>query len=595
MIIILALLLFITLPDFYLRVSVTCFLLYRFFDKPRLIYKKYVFIFLTAIFFFAYIISPYWAVFQNPSYRILSLALLSVLGLVWSYLCSNNIRLPKLSGKPFWLLGLAVILILINYKPLNADIAWRGDEDFHINLTMDLFSNLTQGSSFSISQVFRYPYFSKWASLFFAAPSLYTDVKLYRAVPFLSVLFLAFFLYQKFEEKLHKPILSLLFSLGVVSIPLVYFYTSLLYLEMPIVLLMTVCIFDLKSILYLEHEKLLNRPSWYCLLLISFLKETAIIFLLLILCLRVIHQIKMNIRSSKLIKILLSEITLYLLVLSPCAVYLFFRQYSPIYRAFGGQFNKLLDISNYWIVLSSLFHQLGSLLISAILGFYLIYKKNEIGKAGALAVLFLGIILFFMTDNFLSIGFSRWNLFVLPIVIYTSYYFLTSITKTFQIISIVLVFIANLLFCPILADGTRLPNWGSPRMDTAEYTYPYEQAVKWLSIDRITNSLLLFGQNYPYYGLRFYLSKYDFHPEILQYEIGYYSKFSKEVELSIFNNFFQDYASGKLNNKLMQADTMLYHSMNNLNLNPDGIYGGKFKILKRISNSLHSLYIFRRI
>jgi hypothetical protein len=490
---------------------------------------------------------------------------------------------------------LGFLIYFINYRPLNADIPWRGDESFHILLTMDLFSQIKNGSGFLIEDLLRYPYVQKWLSLLFASPNLYTDIKLLRIIPFVSVLFIAIYLFYKFEEKLKKPILSLLFALSMVTAPLVYFYTSLLYLEMPIVFLMIVCIFDIKSILNLPYKEMLHRPQWYCLLLISFLKETAIIFLILIALLRFIYQIKINIKSSQLGKIIFSEIILYFLLLSPMMIYLFFRNHFSILNPYASQIDNILDINYYLIIIKSLFSQLGILFVTGISGCFYLYAKKQQDILIILSMMFVGIIFFFMINS-PYIGYSRWNLFILPIIIYSSFIFITSLNKIFRIVVLVFLLASNVFLSPFLVDGTRLPNWGAPQADIAEYCYPYGRAVKFLSDNKSTKYLLLFGQYFPYNGLEFYLNKYNFHPEIIRYDLDRSTRFDADTERLLLKNFFINTLPQKESKKeILQIDTIIYHSVNNINLSTNEIYGNNFKISAKISNPFHSLYVFQKI
>ena len=42
---------------------------------------------------------------------------------------------------------------------------------------------------------------------------------------------------------------------------------------------------------------------------------------------------------------------------------------------------------------------------------------------------------------------------------------------------------------------------------------------------------------------------------------------------------------------MLKADAIIYHSVNNINLNSDVLYGGEFRILKKISNGANTLYV----
>jgi len=666
-------LLFILFPVFWVRIGVVWLIILLFVNRSIRIDKKYSFLFQLIVFSFGFIFSPYWNALDSVFHKVVLLSLLFIFGLWWSYFSSEEIQLEKVNIKKRYLIILGLLIYLVNYLPLKTDIAWRGDEDFHINLILELTAHLKKMFEFyathismdsskigilivvvvilllfvyktirlnkrkfklskflpfvyilipttalllyppsdissshidilSIRNVLRYPYIEKWLNILFTFPDSYGDIGLYRVIPFLSTILISWFLFCKLKNKIQNDLLALIFSFATATVPLIYFYSSILYLEMPIIFLMIVCIFDLNFLISSDPKRLIRRYSWYLLLLLSFLKEAALIFLLVIVIVRLIYQYKKYYSSSHKFIILLSEIRVGVMILSPIIIYLTFRSLFSDVRPYGGQVKNIFEINYYRVIIQSILDQIGFLFILSVLGFLLLIYRKKYLFAAVISALIICYLWFFLADGSDYIGYSRWNLYLLPMILYTSVFLITSLkNKYILVLSIILLF-SNLYLSPIKIDGVRLGNWGSPKIDMAEYTYPYNKAMNVISIDKKTQKVLLLGQYYPYNGLNYYQNKYNinldileypFHQESVNYSFGN-ARFDKQTEVDLLKHFFTDFKERRLpGSNIYEVDTILYHSVNNINLNNKDTYGGKFVITDRVSNSLNSLYILK--
>ncbi len=448
-----------------------------------------------------------------------------------------------------------------------------------------------QRNIFLISDVLRYPYIHKWVSFFFLIPNFY-DIDQYRIVPFLSLIGIASFLYNDFYKKLHSKLLAFLFSLAFSTVPLLLYYSSILYLEMPIVFLMIVCVWNIEILIKEDFDILRQHYIWYVVLLMSFLKETTIIFLLSIVFLRGCYQVYVVYKIRKIWRSLVfSELRLVFTVLCPVIVYIFFRRTFAPYIDSSPKFylDKIFSFSNYVYVLQSLITQAGLLPIIGTLG--LIYlSKKDIFTTRVIVIIFVSILFFYLGYLYrgytLTVGYSRWNLFLLPMILFWAAVSVNYIVKRKNIYGILLllvIFAFNLRLFPFKSDGTRLPNWGAPRMDSGEYSYPYAETIRFLSTEKSVKTLLILGSYSQYLGLRFYLEKYDFHPTIREYYFGL-NRFDQTTERQKLDQFF--------NALPFSADAILYHSVNNIDLNMNDVYGEKYIIITKVQNSLHSIFIF---
>jgi hypothetical protein len=255
-----------------------------------------------------------------------------------------------------------------------------------------------------------------------------------------------------------------------------------------------------------------------------------------------------------------------------------------------------LNLPNYLIFIYALFKQTGALLLAAVGGVFIIIRKDRI-ITYTLGLLFLGTSLFFIADG-IHIGFARWNLFLLPVMFFTAFHFIVSLRKIYRIMLVFILLISNIMLLPIHPDGIHLPNWASPTVDEAEYVYPYAEAIKWLSQEGNTKHLLVLGQYYPYMGFRFYFNKYKFYPRFTMLKLSS-EGVDKARESSLLESFFAKYAA--LSNRtpagrgITGPDTILYHSLNNIDLDKEVLYGETFKVVKKVTNSEHTLYILRKV
>jgi len=599
-------LLFFILPIFPVRILLCCLFITLVINRLKRIDRIFSFIFVFGLYSLAFIIPPYWNVASSPQLKLFILVFLLIASAILSFYTASIIKIDcRLRDIPSLLL-LTALLYAVNYIPLHGEIPWRGDEYYHIKVILDLWQSIQSNfSGLNSSEILttlsqealRYPFLQRWIGLLFVFPNFYQDIALYRIVPFLSTILLSWFLTLKIREKVQSKIVSLVFSFLIVTTPLIFFYSSLLYLDMPSVLLMTICVFDIKNIITKEYEKLVTSPVWYFLLLISFLKETNLLFLLLVLVLRSSYLLYKNISLRKrILPTVIQEIKTWILLLSPVLIYLFFRHFSN-YNWHSAKIDKIFDLPNYGIMVFSWLNQLGFFAILSFLGFLFLIKQRKWFILSVLSVLTVPTVWFSITDTIKYInyiGYSRWNLYLLPMFLYLTNAVVKELKTRSLIFLCFLLFASNIYLLPFHLDGVRLPNWGSPKTDTNEYTYPYEKAILWLAANKPSKSILIFGHYHWYDGFRFYGPKYHFNPKIYQYQFGI-ERFDARSELSMLENFFQDFSENTSFGEFAQVDTLLYHTVNNIPLDQTKIYGNRFKIVKKIENSEHSLYIFAKI
>jgi len=526
--------------------------------------------FLASIYILGFIITPYWILHESTIDIILHLVLTIGVGLVWLLLSTNSLQIEfSLKDGGLFLL-LFVGVIALNYRPLNSVIPFRGDETHHIELTLNLMNrilpleglaiillliifmisgikkqrwmifigilivscvifyflgeNSFEDATKSPSFFLRYPFINYW---FFAIlPKLTSFITspyheaLYRIIPILSMIGITW-IYQK---KLGIPNLAsnIAWGFAVATIPLVFYYSSILYIEPPAVFLMTVVCLDINNLLYKSSKDISQTPSWYALILIGFIKETTIPFLLCFIAVRVIVQLQ--IWSKKTFKekserswlhLLAGELGIIFILLAPALLYLYFRATLTSTRSFTPQISNLFDSTNYYFIVLSFIQQFGPFLFFFMAGCILLIAKREFTAVLCYTSLILVILAFHMMDYEVYAGYSRFNLFVLPPILAGSARFIIWATKQKQYIGSLLAFVAivsNFLLSPVNLDGVKAPYWGSYRIDESEHYYPYQDALVWLKNNHAEKRMLFTGLDF-YYPFEFYWNKLDWKPK----------------------------------------------------------------------------------
>jgi hypothetical protein len=170
----------------------------------------------------------------------------------------------------------------------------------------------------------------------------------------------------------------------------------------------------------------------------------------------------------------------------------------------------------YKITALAYVQQFGLLLLLFFAGLFLLLWKREYRVVFFAILLFIGVPIFYgLDDNSRSyMGYSRFNLFVLPAILLGSVVvinWISSWRKTASVLLACIVLALNLGLSPVYLDGTKVPFWGNYLIDTSEHYYPYDQALLWLKNNRGSDRILFSEMFYNYY-LSFYFAKYNWHP-----------------------------------------------------------------------------------
>jgi len=581
----------------------------------------------TALFSFfvlAFIAAPYWLVVESHVENIIFLLITILFGFLWTRLASNEVQMQV--DRRAWISAAMLLLFLsvLNFRALTSAIPWRGDESSHIAFALTLAQMIPLAWSATaivvlllllfigwrkpkyalaacailvagcvavyllrkpppLVAILRYPFLSRWFHAL--APTLLRPITglhheiLYRIVPHLSAVLLSWL----FSRSVHSrsTVVALALGITVATIPVVFYYSSILYLEMPAVVLMFLVCNKIDLLLGLGFQDLKRNPSWYALILIGFIKETAVVFLLAFVFCRVVVRLSTSSSRLSFIRLVRDELIMALCMLLPVSIYLFFRTYLGDPRQFHFNPANLLNLRAVFVILLSHLEQFGLIYLLFIGGIVLLFRNRQYRKALFLLVTVVSIPQFHLIDTIEYAGYSRFNLFVLPSVLAGSAVFIQFIgtkKKWYLPALTALVLAANLARSPVNIDGTKKPYWGNYLVDTSEHYYPYPEALSWLR-DHHNPALILFAGLDFFYYLDFYFDKLNWHP---QYEL------LKDFHIGDLASFHDALQTASKNG----AACVVVRVDDNTVQKPDGV--SQFWQLKVFSNRAHSLLVYTR-
>jgi len=527
----------------------------------------------------AFLISPYWILVPGtvlPS----TVAIVTVgVGILWSRYNAAALSLEVgLNELMFFILILATSL-LWNWNALTIDLAWRGDEDDHFSYVLSLLQkarvvfNKISGFGFLLvlgvmgaiifvlwskrrawfyglaavtvvavialafvadryvefDYLLRYPYINRWLHsipvIVLNAAGVEATEKLYRIIPILSTSLLAFVAFHFLRE--HR-LSALLASLFVLTIPIINYYTTVLYLEMPSVLLFTVALLAGEKLLQSEFGQLKQSLSWYALLLSGFVKETVLPVLVVIIGLRGLYQLRYR-SGRSILNTIKHEFMVILSVLLPIAVYLGYRLMLSEQRPYNIHLGYLVDPEMWFIMLKAIVDQMLTPAILALSGAVVLILQRRLFFLLLLLLSGMSSLVFFAVDNSAYWGYSRFNLFFVPPMLVGSLvffrYLLDKGRKNILYVLVVSAIVVNIVQRPMDLSGVRTADWGVYRAKTAEYYYPYRDALFWVYNHAKNENILISGADYPY--------KYGFYTDLWQWQANIKQDVVRQAQVDV--------------------------------------------------------------
>lgn len=598
--------------------------------------KSFISSSLLLFYILAFIVSPYWLAPQSRTEIFMVLATSMVIGVIWSYFSADYIEL-NINIKDVFLFLLSIVgVFLINYQSLRYDIPWKGDESFHINQVLRIIdfvptswffiflivsiiflyfswkrpvlggvlgglivlwivnSYIRTGLFSGIPNIIlRYPFVNYW---FFSLLPLLVDSKypyheaLFRIIPVISAGIITWFAVKRLNLQIFT---ALFWVIALATTPVIFYYSSILYLELPAAFLMMIVALNIKDLMSGNLGELRNNLSWYALILIGFIKETVLSFLFCFLLSRFLFFLFSALvqkKKKKLAEIgfeyILKELPITLLVASPLLLYLALRTIFVDTRDFSPNLHGLLNMSVYPTLFRAFWEQFGLMFLFFLAGCVVLFLEKEYKIMLFYVFTLFFISLFHVVDSFFYTGYSRFNLFILPVLFSGAFVFIKKIVFNKNILSVTiacLLITFNIWASPIYRDGSKKALWGNYFIDTSEHYYPYQESLNWLAKNHWDDYILFVNNNFSY-SYEFYFNQIKWSPNCDFFEgITVEEGFEERTIVSVANVA-----------KERNFDVFVYQVVEAGTLLPEETEG--YKLEKVFSNDAHnSLVVYLRV
>ncbi|MEO7425498.1 MAG: hypothetical protein ABI036_09950 [Fibrobacteria bacterium] len=528
-----------------------------------------LFLLLYGIFLLCFVVTPLWNSLPGLPLKGAFLAMSLTAGFLWAWLgvgglSGGGLRSPK-AADTGWFLLILLLLFFLERRPLLASIPWRGDEEYHIRFTSQLaglyashpwyplvlagflalgcflpvmnrkaiaaallLGALAAMAGFrahlDIYHVLRYPIFLKYLAAFpvylssgFSHPFPEIPFRLFPLLSGAGLSWLGFHALAGYgggyrEYRGYDIPIRIAAGMAVATLPLLRYYNTYLYLEMPAVFCMSLVCFQAVPLLRADLGSLTRHSGWYALLLIGFIKETTLPFLAAFLCCRLLFRLPALLQGlrdgSKGLwqhwrpwRSWLEEAAVIFCVGFPLFFYICYRLQAGISRGYLPEFSHVLDAHLLFAAARSWWDSFGLLLPLALAGALLALRRRKWETLLFPGLAFVLTAAFHLFDLGIYIGYSRFNLFLLPCLLALSWQALRY--GAFRIpaatlAGLALLLAGNIILSPVNADGSKKPHWGVYGTDVGDHAYPYREAVLQLKQAGLGKHARLTGLYYPY-------------------------------------------------------------------------------------------------
>jgi len=350
-----------------------------------------------------------------------------------------------------------------------------------------------------LTNILRYPFFSRWFHAI--APALvgpfrgYYDEAVYRLVPFASAACMAIICAARVAPRSSVTLVAV--GLTAATVPLLQYYSSILYLELPAACLMLIVCLDSQRLLLCRLRSIRHRASWYALITVGFIKETCVVFLLWFLISRFISRARakrVGRSFSDPAGLLKEEFQVGFSVLTPLVVYLAYRSLFSTGRPYHGSLSNVLNWAVLLQGLSAIALQFGLISIVSLAGLIVLFRQRRLAEAIFLSGVIAGTMAFHLADDPSLFGYSRFSLFVLPAIMSLAVVALVAAMQRQEWLmysACLITCLGNLYLSPLHRDGTKRPGWAACLADVGEHYYPYKAALRWIH-ERYGNQKVLF-------------------------------------------------------------------------------------------------------
>lgn len=505
---------------------------------------------------------PLWMLPEHAWQRLAAAVLLIATGVVWAHLACGMVE-PVRDRRARRSIAVAGALVLaLNAMALVADVPWRGDEEYHIQVVQGLVGAVGSGApafllcllpaayahlrsrsvrdplgvdatvvgvtvaglggaalssglapdafrfpvlegTFSLT---RYPLLVSWLA---AGPAFLWDAvsgrffeAVYRVVPLLAAMALAWLGADRLAFGSRAR--WVLAALAVATIPTVFYYSSILYLELPAVAAMAVVCLHAEKLLGMPAKGLPGLPAWYALVLIGLMKETMAPFLAPFLLCRLALQVARAEGAAARIRAAGEEARVAFCLLAPLGAYLLFRLgFGTDSRRMVVSLDSLTEVSTLPVLARAAWEQYGGAAVAAAGGAVVLGAQRRFVLLAFLLAALATAVLFHLLDREAKhfLGYSRFLLPLAPMVLalaVEAVRWLGERRRPLADAVLAVLLLGNLAMAPIHLDGSKHAGWGQYRVDTAERYYPYRAALRHIQERYPADRTLITGMYFRY-------------------------------------------------------------------------------------------------
>ncbi len=347
-------------------------------------------------------------------------------------------------------------------------------------------------------RIARYPAAEAWVSTVLGMFSVKSwarrdiiPLEIMRFLPIFSLFLLGMTLVSDWRARKLPVVVTVVSVLAMLTVPDLMFHGTIVYLELPAIMLAVIMLLDCKKLLSLPYPRVCCRPSWFAIVFLGFTKETAFPMLLAFVAVRVLFRC-LDLRRDSVKDMrgfVYGEVLVAVAACLPAVLYMLIRSLSGA-RPYGAHFLNLFDITLLHQFVSSLGVQFGALLLPAVWGVYLQIRRKQWRQLTLAGLIFVGMSVFFMGENEQYIGMARFNLLLLPPLIFWAWEGLMDLFKirfSLGVLAVLLVILCNIVLSPVDSYGRRMP-WGK----TEEFWYDFPKAFKYIR-NRNENATIMMG------------------------------------------------------------------------------------------------------
>ncbi|MCG8528095.1 MAG: hypothetical protein MI748_17060 [Opitutales bacterium] len=504
----------------------------------------------------AYLFLPYHALLRYESYYLVFFLVSFLIIVIWSFLAAGKITSkvyirPISKSQTVSLVILISFSFLITFRRLFLPIAIRGDESYHfqtiahyldvlretpfalfILMTTALvtllnifrvirfgtigilvFLSLITYAGFQLSQDGHLlSYLKRYPSLFKVIVGLPVTIIgfgtkenfewTYRLFPYFSFLLIPCYLLIK--SKFKSQWLALLLAISAATVPSLVVYSGMVYHELPVVFLLTVIIFNIDKLGKCSVVNLKTNSFWYALATMGFIKETLLPVIPAILLARAL----LIFCSTRSVKSLFTKdnVVFAFVIVIPLAYYVLLRKLSGDPRGYSPNWENFSNWYLYQFLIKTFWEQFGVLVLGSLIGIVSMLAQKRFLHLISVLIIGSSSIAFFFLDFAANVGYSRFNLYLIPTLLFLTYEGVKQIEKIefyrlgkyLSYLTVVALITGNLFFYPLTTEGVKKPKVFSNTQDTREQSFPLKKGFDYIREldEKSTFSIILHTYDY---------------------------------------------------------------------------------------------------